>query len=138
MQKDELKKYEDLLLKERQEILEDITELEAVSQSGSLQERTGEISSITTHPADRVSDSIEQEQTYNLATMEGEILYQIDEALMRLRKGKFGKCSKCGKPIDQKRLEAIPYAELCLECKRDSEMEMEVEVGYFREEEPEE
>lgn len=43
-------------------------------------------------------------------------IMQIDKALIRIKNGEFGTCEKCGEPIDKKRLEAIPYASLCIQC----------------------
>jgi RNA polymerase-binding protein DksA len=47
---------------------------------------------------------------------------KLDEALNRLSKGLFGICAACGKSIHKQRLEALPEAELCLECQRQSEL----------------
>ncbi len=41
---------------------------------------------------------------------------KIAKALLRLRKGTYGKCEKCGKDIDAARLEAMPTANLCVSC----------------------
>lgn len=43
-------------------------------------------------------------------------LKAIQAALDRLEEGTYGECIECGKPIPEKRLEAIPYASLCIEC----------------------
>jgi len=40
----------------------------------------------------------------------------IDKALLRIENGQFGKCSQCGVEINKKRLDAIPFAELCIDC----------------------
>lgn len=42
----------------------------------------------------------------------------IDRALIRLEKGTFGVCQSCGEAIDSERLNALPYAEQCIECQR--------------------
>jgi len=44
------------------------------------------------------------------------IVLQIDAALSSIRASTYGICKKCGKPIAEKRLEAIPYATTCIEC----------------------
>jgi len=44
-------------------------------------------------------------------------LEAIDKALERIKKGTYGKCKNCSKNIPEKRLEALPEAELCLDCK---------------------
>ncbi len=41
---------------------------------------------------------------------------QIDKALLRINDGHFGRCSACGIEIDKQRLDAVPYAEFCIEC----------------------
>ena len=45
----------------------------------------------------------------------------IDAALARIDAGTYGTCERCGRPIGQERLEAIPYATLCIDCKREVE-----------------
>ncbi len=40
----------------------------------------------------------------------------IDKALLRIESGLFGKCSQCGVDINKQRLDAIPFAELCIDC----------------------
>jgi len=41
---------------------------------------------------------------------------KIDAALLRIKEGTYGTCGRCGEPIDKKRLEAVPYATLCIGC----------------------
>ncbi len=41
---------------------------------------------------------------------------KIDAALLRIRAGAYGICERCGNPIGEKRLEAIPYTTLCIDC----------------------
>lgn len=48
-------------------------------------------------------------------------LRAIDQALSRLRNGKYGVCAMCGKKIPEGRLRALPYALLCMDCKKASE-----------------
>jgi len=42
----------------------------------------------------------------------------ITKALEKIKKGNYGKCEKCGKPIDEKRLQAMPEAETCAKCQK--------------------
>ena len=48
-------------------------------------------------------------------TVESETLEQVEDALKRVADGTYGKCVECGLPIDEKRLEAIPWTPYCLE-----------------------
>ena len=45
----------------------------------------------------------------------------IDAALQRIEAGTYGKCVNCGAPIPEERLEAMPWATLCIDCKRKEE-----------------
>jgi RNA polymerase-binding protein DksA len=47
-------------------------------------------------------------------------LGQVDSALRRVDDGSYGTCTSCGKPIAAERLEAIPWASLCIDCARKS------------------
>ena len=46
------------------------------------------------------------------------VLNAIDEALRRIDEGTYGTCVRCGNRITEERLEAMPYAEKCIDCKR--------------------
>ena len=49
------------------------------------------------------------------------VLAAIDEALKRIDNGTYGVCQSCGRPIQPERLEFLPYATLCIDCKRRQE-----------------
>ena len=55
---------------------------------------------------------------YSLEENSAHVLDEIDAALARIDDGSYGTCSRCGKPIGEERLEAMPYATLCIDCKR--------------------
>jgi RNA polymerase-binding protein DksA len=67
--------------------------------------------------ADVASDDIDRKMIEVLGSHELRRLKSIDSALTRIQQGKYGLCVKCGKNIPQDRLEAIPYALLCIDCK---------------------
>ncbi|MDR2072093.1 MAG: TraR/DksA family transcriptional regulator [Spirochaetaceae bacterium] len=67
--------------------------------------------------ADIASDDIDRKMIEALGAQEIKRLKLIDSALTRIEQGKYGLCMKCGKRIPQDRLEAIPYALMCIECK---------------------
>jgi DnaK suppressor protein len=68
--------------------------------------------------ADAASDEINSQ----IAEAESRELLQIEEALERIREGTYGICDDCSKAIPLVRLQALPYATECIECKRKSEM----------------
>jgi RNA polymerase-binding protein DksA len=67
--------------------------------------------------ADIASDDIDRKMIEALGSQDLKRLKLIDSALTRIQQGKYGLCVKCGKRIPQERLEAIPYALMCVECK---------------------
>jgi RNA polymerase-binding protein DksA len=67
--------------------------------------------------ADIASDDIDRKMIEALGSQDLKRLKGIDSALTRIEQGKYGLCIKCGKRIPQDRLEAIPYALMCVECK---------------------
>jgi len=78
-------------------------------------------SSDITSFADRGTDNYEQEFALGLMETGEEELRAIDAALEKMKQGTFGLCEGCQKPIAKARLEAVPYAKLCIECKRKEE-----------------
>jgi DnaK suppressor protein len=71
--------------------------------------------------ADIASDDMDRKMIEAIGTQEMKRLRQIDAALSRIQQGKYGLCMKCGRKIPHERLEAIPYAMLCVECKNEDE-----------------
>jgi RNA polymerase-binding protein DksA len=67
--------------------------------------------------ADIASDDIDRKMIEAIGAQDLKRLKLIDSALTRIQQGKYGLCVKCGKRIPQDRLEAIPYALMCIECK---------------------
>jgi DnaK suppressor protein len=84
-----------------------------------------ETSRMPTHMADLGSDNFDQELMLNLLGSEKDVLDQIDAALERIQDGSYGQCEACGKAIPKARLEAIPYAALCVRCASQREQEGE-------------
>jgi RNA polymerase-binding protein DksA len=67
--------------------------------------------------ADIASDDIDRKMIEAIGSQDLKRLKLIDSALTRIQQGKYGLCIRCGKRIPQDRLEAIPYALMCIECK---------------------
>jgi RNA polymerase-binding protein DksA len=73
------------------------------------------------HPADHASALMDREIDETLEGYGERLVQAIDEALARIDDGTYGICAVCGKPIPEERLDAIPYATLCVEDKRAQE-----------------
>jgi len=120
MTKQELLKYKKLLMKVREGVAGDISHI-AKENLKSQKESSGDLSGYSLHMADMASDSYDRELSLNIAGEVQEIVYEIDDALKRMEEGSFGKCISCGKKIPQKRLNAVPYAKYCIQCKSKEE-----------------
>jgi DnaK suppressor protein len=70
---------------------------------------------------DAALDSAQDEISSQLAEVESRELAQIENALERMRKGTYGICEMTGKPIPLARLQALPYATMCIEAQREAE-----------------
>ena len=68
--------------------------------------------------ADHASDTYDREMGDSLEENAGQILREVDTALARIEDGTYGICAACGKEIPSERLDAVPYATLCVEDKR--------------------
>jgi DnaK suppressor protein len=92
---------------------------QAVHHDGSLLEETGDLAiGSGDHIADSASETYMRELDEGLEENAGHLLVEIEAALGRIDDGTYGTCASCGKPIAVERLEAIPYATLCIDDKR--------------------
>ena len=66
--------------------------------------------------ADVASDAVDRTILESRGAQDAQLLRQIDGALERIRLNKYGICIGCGKEIPQARLEALPYALMCINC----------------------
>jgi RNA polymerase-binding transcription factor DksA len=87
-------------------------------------EGLGEINSAAgdQHIADHASDLVDLELDQTLGENADNVIAEIDQALWRIEDGTYGTCVVCGSSIPEERLEAIPYAVLCLDDKRRQEL----------------
>jgi DnaK suppressor protein len=90
-----------------------------VNHTGSLSDETGDLSiGQDDHIADTASDTYMRELDGGLEENAEHLLAKIESALQRLEDGTYGTCAICGRPIDEERLQAVPYAKLCIDDKR--------------------
>ena len=113
--------FREALLEERQRVEHALATLRDV-HPGSLDEEVEEIAATSdNHPAETATATLGREIDYTLGENSGEVLVQIDGALKRIDDGTYGTCTNCGSEIPQQRLEAYPWAALCIDCKRRAE-----------------
>jgi RNA polymerase-binding protein DksA len=116
MNKAELSAYRELLLTLRARLRGDVSKLANAALKKSRSEANGDLSSMPIHMADIGSDNFEQEFTLSLMENEGGTLAQVETSLERIEEGSYGQCEECGAKIPKARLNAIPYATLCVRC----------------------
>ena len=121
MIKKELDAFRELLLSKRQAILDSIQQIEKDTLKKSPREASGDLSGYAFHMADVATDNFDTEFSLNLASVEQQTLYEIDEALKRIEEGIYGDCLSCGKKISVQRLKALPYASFCIDCQEKEE-----------------
>jgi RNA polymerase-binding protein DksA len=111
----------------RETLLEERGRVEAALQnlheenSGTLSEDAGEETAYDNHLADTATETYDRELDYTLEENSGHVLAEIDAALERITNGTYGRCTNCDGQIPVERLEALPWATLCIECQRDRE-----------------
>ena len=124
MNKKQLAHLEKRLLEERARVVKELGHYDE-SFSATLQGADGNLSSYSFHMADQGTDAMEREKQFLFASQEGRYLWHVNEALRRLYGSPktFGQCQECGESIDLDRLDALPHARLCIECKEKEEDE---------------
>jgi DnaK suppressor protein len=109
------------LLEERERVEKAIANLRE-EHPGSLDEEIEELSYASdNHLAETATATLGREIDYTLGENAEEVLNQIDRALRRIEDGSYGTCASCGGEIAAGRLEAYPWASLCIDCKRRAE-----------------
>ena len=114
--------FEKRLLEERKRVLKELGH-HGETFGASLQDSAGELSSYSFHMADQGTDAMEREKAFLFASQEGRFLWHIDEALRRLYRSPetFGQCHSCARNIAFERLDALPHARFCIDCKQREE-----------------
>jgi DnaK suppressor protein len=121
MKSAELQVYKDQLLVLRARLRGDLNHMADTALKKSRSEANGDLSSMPIHMADIGSDNFEQEFTLSLMENDGGTLEQIETSLERIEEGSYGQCEECGAKIPKSRLNAIPYAILCVRCAQQQE-----------------
>ena len=122
MNKKMLQHFEKRLLEERKRVLKELGHYDETF-GNTPQGADGDLSSYSFHMADQGTDAMEREKAFLFASKEGRFLWHIDDALRRLYRSPetFGICQQCGNPIAFERLDALPHARYCIDCKQREE-----------------
>ncbi|RJO65632.1 MAG: hypothetical protein C4540_00600 [Candidatus Omnitrophota bacterium] len=119
--KKELGEFRKLIIKRKNEILENLDRISEDTLKKSQKDASGDISGYTYHMADVATDNYDREFSLGLASNERQLLYELDDALKKIEESTFGVCEDCKNLITKTRLKALPYARLCLKCQEKRE-----------------
>jgi DnaK suppressor protein len=112
----DVERFKELLEEERRRVLDAIEYLHK-ENPGSLEDETQD-QTIDNHLAETATATLDREIDYTLEENSENVLSAIDAALERIGAGTYGQCVNCGKEIDEERLAALPWATLCIDCRR--------------------
>jgi len=120
--KKQLDHLEQRLLDERARALKALGLFDQLTQAD-RDSSDSDFSAYTDHMADQGTEAQEREKAAAFATKEGRYLYRLEEALRRLYAApeSFGTCHTCGADVGFERLDALPHARYCIDCKRKEE-----------------
>jgi RNA polymerase-binding protein DksA len=114
-------RFREALLDERRRVEHALATLRD-EHPGSLDEEVEEIAATSdNHLAETATATLGREIDYTLGENSEQVLTEIDAALKRIDEGTYGTCTNCSGEIPVGRLEAYPWASLCIDCKRRSE-----------------
>ncbi len=113
MDKKKLEYFRKKLEAKREELLNTIARIE--QEGRSADEDT------TVDLADKAANSYTKEFLFGQTDHERNVLQLVEEALRRVRNGSYGLCQNCEEEIQQKRLEAVPWARHCISCQEKQE-----------------
>ena len=113
-------RFRQQLLDERQRVLDAIENIHS-ENPGSLTDETEELGFQDNHLGDVATATFDREMASTLEENSSHVLAAIEAALGRIEDGTYGVCRQCGNPIGDGRLEALPWATLCIDCKRRQE-----------------
>lgn len=119
MNKKDMKKFEQMLLEQRQRLINSIRSIEEESRSEGGRDASPDLASY----AEAGTDAFEMETALNIASHESDQLKEIDAALERIQKGTYGVCEGSGQEIPRKRLEVFPSARYTVEYQEQIEKE---------------
>jgi DnaK suppressor protein len=113
-------RFRALLEEERGRVKAAIDNIHA-EHPGSMSDESGEDAVYDNHLADTATETYDRELDYTLEENSEHVLSEIEGALKRIEDGTYGQCTNCGRQIPEERLEARPYATLCIDCQRQRE-----------------
>ena len=121
MRKDRLAQFKKRLLDKQRQLTEEVgrTALYGKDQEDDSIKDLG----------DQANTAYTREFFFELGNGDRRLLRDVVSALHRIEDGSYGSCERCGEPIAEKRLEALPFARHCIACQRLVEEEERTAAG---------
>jgi RNA polymerase-binding transcription factor DksA len=115
------KKYYKLLVELRKHVQDELDLHTADTLMHSSREDSGDLSNYSNHQADAGTDNFDRDFALSVVSNEQDALYEIEDAIRRMKDGTYGVCEQTGNPIKSERLEAVPFARFSLEGQKEYE-----------------
>ncbi len=109
MEKEKLEEYRKLLEARRVQLRESVARTEEDGRAAQTTDSAQDI-------ADHASSSYQKEFLFAQSNNERRLLQMVERALFRISEGAYGECEQCGNEINERRLEAVPWARHCIAC----------------------
>ena len=113
MDKKRLDYYKKKLMTRREELMKTIARTEEEGRQADDDQ--------TVDLADKAANSYTKEFLFGMTNTDRTILNMIDEALKRIKANEYGLCANCQEEVQQKRLDAVPWAKHCINCQQKAE-----------------
>jgi DnaK suppressor protein len=113
MDKKRLDYYKKKLVSRREELMKTIARTEEEGRQADDDQ--------TVDLADKAANSYTKEFLFGMTNTDRTILNMIDAALKRILANEYGLCANCQEEMQQKRLEAVPWAKHCINCQEKAE-----------------
>jgi DnaK suppressor protein len=125
MEKQKLERYRSLLEARRQNLRESVARTEEDGRAALDTDSAQDI-------ADRASSSYQKEFLFARSNNDRQFLRMVEHALSNIAEGTYGECEHCGNEINERRLEAVPWARHCIACQEKlerGELEQQAQEG---------
>lgn len=116
-----LQHFKHELERQKDSLTLEISRLEQTGIGDTLAGATSELSRYDNHPADLGSETFERGKDIALRDNAHVLLEAVEHALEKMKDKTYGQCDECNAVISSERLEALPWATLCIDCQRDAD-----------------
>ncbi|MDD4493227.1 MAG: TraR/DksA C4-type zinc finger protein [Eubacteriales bacterium] len=121
MNSKKMKELRSRLDKRRNELMGIKDRMMANNQGVQSESEPTELSNYDNHPAEIATELFQVEFNKGLLHHNDNSIREVENAIKKIDEDRYGICELCGEPIEDQRLETIPYARLCIDCEREKD-----------------